>query len=412
MPGPGCQSLKARYVFPATAPPIAGGVVTIRGERIAAVGRQAPAGPVENLGDVAILPGLVNAHLHLEFSGLAEPLAAPRTSFTDWISTLVESFRHGAEPAHEAIRRGLEECVRSGTTTLGEIAQPGWPAEPLAAAGLDATVFLELIAPTAEGVEAKLELARRHVETPKPVACTHPGLSPHAPYSVHPKLLAAAVSLSARHKVPLAMHVAESVEELELLRSGGGPFRDLLCQWGQWEKGLVRPGARPLDYLRTLARADRALVIHGNYLDGEEIALLAEHRRRMSVVYCPRTHAYFGHAPYPLEEMLSAGVTVALGTDSRASSPDLSLLAEMRAVAAWFPAVDRDVVLRMGTILGARALGRDAEVGSLEPGKSADLTVVALPDRDVTDPHALLLDSDTPVLDTWRKGRRPRLGAR
>jgi cytosine/adenosine deaminase-related metal-dependent hydrolase len=405
MPYSGFRSLKARYVLPATSPPIAGGVVTIRGQAIVAVDKQAPAGPVEDLGNVAILPGFVNAHVHLELSGLAEPLGKPGGSLTDWIATLVESFRHGAAPAPEAIRRGLEECMRSGTTTLGEIAQPGWPAEPFAAAGLDATVFLELIAPTGEGVEAKLELARRHVEGPWPIAWGRPGLSPHAPYSVHPKLLAAAVALSARQKVPLAMHLAESAAELELLRTGGGPFRDLLCRWGQWDPELLRPGTRPLDYLRTLARADRVLVVHGNYLDDEEIALLAEHRQRMSVVYCPRTHAYFAHPPYPLEKTLSAGVTVALGTDSRASSPDLSLLAEMRAVAARHPAVSRDVVLGMATIFGARALGRDAEVGSLQPGKSADLAIVALPDRDAADPYALLLDSDMPVLDTWRKGR-------
>ena len=165
-------------------------------------------------------------------------------------------------------------------------------------------------------------------------------------------------------------------------------------------------GSRPLDFLRVLAEAHRTLVIHGTYLDDEEIAFLAGHSARMSLVYCPRTHAWFGHRPYPLEKMLAAGVRVVLGTDSRASSPDLSVLAEMRHVAAKFPAVPRYEVLRMGTLLAAAALGYDAVTGSLEPGKYADLSVVALPERDEADPYALLFDSDSPVVGSYFQGRK------
>ena len=123
----------------------------------------------------------------------------------------------------------------------------------------------------------------------------------------------------------------------------------------------------------------------------------ARHRERMAVVYCPRTHDWFAHGAYPLEKMLAAGATVALGTDGRGSSPDLSLLAEMRFAARRHPAVGLDKILRMGTIDGARALGRGREIGSLEPGKQADLAIVALPDRDAADPHELLFDSAEPV---------------
>jgi cytosine/adenosine deaminase-related metal-dependent hydrolase len=405
MPGPQLQGLRARYVFPATEAPIAGGVVTIEGTTIAAVGREPHRGPVEDLGNVAILPGLVNSHVHLEFSGLDRPLGQPGIGFVPWIRTLVAAFRLSAQPAAEVIRRGLEESLRLGTTTLGEIAQPGWPAESFAAAGPQATVFQELIAPTGHRVDVAAALARKHLAAGN-AAAWHPGLSPHAPYSVHPRLLNEAISLSAEHRVPLAIHLAESREEMELLGSGAGPFRELLEAWGQWDPGLVRPGSRPLDYLRALAAADRTLVIHGNYLDDEDIAFLAAHSDHMAVVYCPRTHDYFAHPRYPLERLLTAGATVALGTDSRASAPDLSVLAEMRLVARQFPAVAGDVILRLGTLHGARALGRDAELGSLEPGKSADLAVVALPDREAADPHELLFDSDLPVLETWRRGRR------
>jgi cytosine/adenosine deaminase-related metal-dependent hydrolase len=222
---------------------------------------------------------------------------------------------------------------------------------------------------------------------------------------VHPDLLAGAVALSAAAQAPLAFHLAESREEMELLHSGGGPLRELLEGLGAWQPGAIRPGTRPLEYLRVLARADRALVIHGNYLDDAEIELLAGHAGRMSVVYCPWTHAWFDHPPYPLEKLLAAGAAVALGTDSRASSPDLSLLAEMRLAAARHPAVAAEVVLQLGTLRAAAALGRQAEMGSLEPGKLANLAVVALPQREAADPYELLLDSDLPVVRTYFRGQ-------
>ena len=220
-----------------------------------------------------------------------------------------------------------------------------------------------------------------------------PGLSPHAPYTVHPELLARAVDLSVEHEIPLAMHLAESREEIDFLRDGRGPFRELLESRGAWDPTARPRGARPLDELRVLARAHRALVVHGNYLDDEEIDFLGRQRRQMAVVYCPRTHAWFAHARYPLEKLLAAGAIVALGTDSRASSPDLSLLAEMRHVAREFPAMSRATILELGTLGGARALGLDSQIGTLEPGKWANLAAIALPEDAAADPHELLLDA-------------------
>jgi cytosine/adenosine deaminase-related metal-dependent hydrolase len=219
-------------------------------------------------------------------------------------------------------------------------------------------------------------------------------------------LLRAAVRASAAERVPIVMHLAESREEIELLRGQTGPFPDLLRQLGVWDAGNFPPNGRPLDYLEALAQAHRALVVHGNYLDEEEIRFLAGHADRMSVVYCPRTHAHFRHAEYPLAQLLASGVTVALGTDSRATSPDLSVLAEMRFVARSRASVHPATILRLGTLGGARALGRDHRFGSIEPGKDADLAAIALPDRDAPDPHELLFDSDLPVVAAWRMGRR------
>ena len=307
-----------------------------------------------------------------------------------------------------AIEQGLRESVAHGVTTIGEIAQSGGRMDAYHASPCDGTLFLELIAPRVERIEGALQAAATHIldDRGNPARHWQPGLSPHAPYTVHPELLARAVDLSVEHKLPLAMHLAESPEEIEFLRDGRGPFRELLESRGGWNPTARPHGARPLDELKVLSRAHRALVIHGNYLDDEGIDFLGRQRRQMAVVYCPRTHDWFGHARYPLERLLAAGAIVALGTDSRASAPDLSLLAEMRHVAREFPAMSRETILEIGTLGGARALGIDSEIGTLEPGKWANLAVVALPEASAADPHELLLDAGGVVVATWFRGNR------
>jgi aminodeoxyfutalosine deaminase len=419
------RTLRARYVFPVAGPPIPNGEVVIEGEAIAAVGAVA-SGDFIDLGNSAILPGFVNAHTHLEFSDLKSPLGRPGMGFADWIRTVIESRRCNRPDRGRAVETGLRESLDLGTTTVGEIAQPDWtrvfsdsvPSEcvtgPAQAAGPGRggqwprlVAFFELIATTRAGIP----IAQEKIQEIEAAAASWPreevlpGLSPHAPYSAHPDLFRLAVSRCAERKWPLAFHLAESREELELLRTGSGPLRDFLMDLPACDPALLRSGVRPLDYLRTLSAADRVLVAHGNYLDDEEIDFLARHAHSMTVVYCPRTHAYFGHDRYPLEKMLAARVKVALGTDSRASSPDLSVLAEMRRAAASHPSVPRGTMLRMATLDGAAALGLAAETGSLERGKYADLVVVGLPDREAADPHELLFDSALPVLATWRRGR-------
>jgi cytosine/adenosine deaminase-related metal-dependent hydrolase len=263
-------------------------------------------------------------------------------------------------------------------------------------------VFFELIGLKAARIESALERAREVLMSP---GDWRMGLSPHAPYTVHPELFAKLVALAAERNAPLAFHLAESLEELELLRSHSGPFLTLLKELDAWDEGAIPLGTRPLDYLRVLATAPRVLVIHGNYLDAEEIAFLAAHRERMAVVYCPRTHAYFAHARYPLPQLLAAGVRVGLGTDSRASNPDLNLLEEMRLVARRFAAMSPADVLKLGTIDGATAMGCEQDCGSLMLGKFANLAVVKLPDREAKDPHELLFDSAEPVVKTFYRGR-------
>lgn len=428
------HAIRARWLFPVAGPPIRDGWIAFRNGRIEGLGTWAAPVEAVDLGRVAIIPGLVNAHTHLELSDTPRIAASceptSERSMAAWIRQVI-AFRRGRNnqpPDVSPVELGLAESTRLGTTTLADIAQPGWSAEPYAHAACDGTILLELIAPRIERIATAVKLAESHQAAPLNWQL---GLSPHAPYSVHPELLRRAVALSAARSVPLAVHLAESREELELLRAGAGPLVELLQELGAWDPTALVPnwrpdktgtGSEPCDsdivnsgcrevpvpilsgILGTLARASRVLVIHGNYLADDELDLLATHRRHMAVVYCPRTHAWFGHLPYPLEAMLARGVAVALGTDSRASSPDLSMLAEIREVARRHPSIPRDVVLGLGTIDAARALGRD-DVGRLAVGTWANLAAVALPEREMDDPHALLLDSDLPVLQTYFRGQ-------
>ena len=382
--------------------------MTIEGSRIVAVGQwvasaAANDGDVVDLGSAAILPGLVNAHTHLEFSDLTAPLGHAGMAFPDWIRAVVAHRRSRTDADRRAaIRQGLEESARAGTTTLGEIATPGWPVdlffgETAPANCPAATVFLELLGLSAERTTANMAAAAEHLKHSEWI-----GFSPHAPYTVRPELVQKAAAMSRRSQVPLAMHLAESPEEMQLLRTGDGPLYDLLNEFGVWDPAAIPRGARPLDYLRLLAEADRALVIHGTYLDDEEIAFLAAHAERMIVVYCPRTHAYFPHAPYPLAELLAAGVTVAFGTDSRASNPDLNLFEELRFAAAHY-SIAPEKLVALVTFGGAKALGHQNEIGTIEPGKAADLTIVRLPNIEA-DPHELLFDPRSSVIATIRGG--------
>lgn len=394
-------AIRARYLFPVASPPIEGGLLTISNGRIVAVGENTSGDPPRDIGNVAILPGLVNAHTHLEFSNLPAPLGTPVMPFTDWIREVVrqraEAATRGDDPTvsrQAAVNAGLAESRAVGVTALGEIATPGWPAQPFASPPPAGTVFLELLGLRGERVEPLWQVAAEHLQIAAAQSDWRAGLSPHAPYSVNFELFRRVCRLSAESGVPLAMHLAETAEELELLAAHSGPFLELLTDLGAWDAGAIPRGIRPFDYLRELSTAARALVIHGNYLTDAELTFMAEHRDRMSLIYCPRTHAYFGYPRYALPKALALGVNVALGTDSRASNPDLSLLAEMRHVARAFPEVSPAEVLRMGTHNGASALGLEREFGSLEPGKRAAFCMVPLSDHSPANPHELLFESD------------------
>jgi cytosine/adenosine deaminase-related metal-dependent hydrolase len=236
-------------------------------------------------------------------------------------------------------------------------------------------------------------------------ACARPGLSPHAPYSTSDWLYYKA----AGSRLPLSTHLAEMPEELRLLEHRDGPLRQFLEDLDAWDNEWEPIGPRPADYVRRgeLRDADW-LIAHGTYFDPSEFWQLrpeaAPNGHRVAVAFCPRTHARFGHDPHPYRALLERGVIVCLGTDSLASSPSLSILDELRFLHRRDSSLSGELLLTMATLFGAWALRAETTTGSLRPGKSADLAIIPLPDRDDSDPYRLILESDEPVLATVFEG--------
>ena len=390
-----------------------------------------------DLGEVAIVPGLVNAHTHLEFSLLTEPI--PTTGrFTDWIRSVVKYHHEHPDIVAGAIRAGIEESLRCGTTLIGDIATTGWSMNDYLDGDFSGVVFQELLGLTDERVASQLEVAQRSVtaefstadsgrRTPHPnplpskargegtggddrfgsSLITHHsplatllGLSPHAPYSVHPELFREAITLARRSSSPLAMHLAETEAELELLAEGTGEFRELLEEFGLWREGLFGGGKRPMQYLEALAEAPAPLIVHGNYLDDAELRFLAA-RPHMTLVYCPRTHAAFGHREHPWRRLRELGGSVAIGTDSRASNPDLSVFAELQFLAERQPDVSHLELLVLATTNGRRAL-----IGCVDEAVGpANFTVIRLNDPHFRDAARDLFAPENQVVGTMISGR-------
>lgn len=398
------RKLTARWVFPVSGSPIENGLIEISDGRIAGVGPRGASidSDTIDLGNAAILPGLINCHAHLEFSDLTQPIEPPQP-FAQWIGSLMAYRRSRTQPLSELIRDGLAEVAETGTTVVGEIATGDWSPSLLSPSLLSSSLlssgaphvvaFRECLAPVPERVAAQIAIARKHLADcaaarEAGVAVTG-ALSPHAPYTVLPELFEQLVALAAEHQAPLCLHLAETQEELELLRDGTGELRDMLDRFGVWRADLHPRGRRPLDFLQQMSGLDHALIAHGNYLDANEIAFLAQ-QPNIATVYCPRTHRFFGHSTHPWLELLAGGASVALGTDGRSSNPDYSLWSEVQWLDELTHGTRRPLLLELATIRGARALGLDETVGDLTLGKSADLCVIELPDEAGSDAWRVL----------------------
>lgn len=351
------------------------------GNRITAVGKWAEAenkNEAEDLGEVILLPGLVNAHCHLDYTDFVGAIPAPR-SFTDWINAIVDLKADVNDAAHrESWLNGAAQCLCYGTTTLGNIeTRPDLLPDLWAATPLRMISFLELIViRTQSDAQQAVTDATGWVANHKPPR-GHVGLSPHAPYTTKPDLLEACASTG----LPLAMHLAESAEEDEMFRQGKGALYERLAAVGRVmaDCGVGSPTAHAQRY-GLLSK--NLLAVHGNYLDDDDIRLLAENQ--VSLIHCPRSHNYFGHAPFRAEALRTAGVNLCLSTDSLATMRDgvaeLSLFDELRAYREAFPDSELETLLQRVTVNPARALGMAGQVGELAAGAFADL--IALPFND------------------------------
>lgn len=406
-------SYRARWIDPIEGQPLEGGYLTVLDGKIVDVG-EAPVGRVVDLGDVVVLPGFVNAHTHLDLSAMRGAIARP-PSFPNWLEAVM-ACRGGisAEQKRAAMAQGVDEMIRSGTTLVGDIAVGPESETFYLAGGLPATVFREVVGLRPQRYEplwqAALERASELNQTGADRWMTTAGITPHAPYSTAPEVYRRAnESLTSEGPVRLATHWFETREELEFLRTGGGPFRDFLEKVGAFpESGAPLHSLDDAwEMLLGAPKGPQWLLAHGNYLSESDIELLASPRGRdlvRGIVYCPRTHAYFGHDDHPWQQLLQAGILVGLGTDSLASNPDLSVFDEAKFLAAKFRLSMAPTILRMLCLGGATALGRADEIGTLAPGKRADLTVVSAPTSTAENLAANLLSADSQVRGTMIGG--------
>jgi cytosine/adenosine deaminase-related metal-dependent hydrolase len=378
--------LRARVVLPVSKPPIREGAVLVAGKRIAAIGRWRDLSAhsrrkAVDLGEAVLMPGLVNAHCHLDYTDMAGQLP-PLKVFSDWLK-LITATKAGWSYSDYAQSwlNGGRMLVRTGTTSVADIeAVPELLPKVWGGTPLRVFSFLEMIG--IRGHRQPRAIVQEAVERINALKGFRgrPGLSPHAPYSTVPELLRLSAQTARRRQWRLTTHVAESRMEFEMFARGRGEMFDWLQRSGR-EMSDCGLGS-PVQHLeRCGALSERLLAAHANYLAKQDAALLA--RRKVHVVHCPRCHFYFHHDPFPLRRLARAGVNVCLGTDSLASvykprwqSVELSLFEEMRMLSRNEPSLSAREIVRMATLNGARALGMDGQIGELAKGAFADLVVL------------------------------------
>ena len=383
------QIYTARYILPVTSPVQSDGAIAVNDGFISHVGARAeveaaaPDGtPVHDLGNSVILPGLVNAHTHLELSWLgAEKL--PLGDYVDWLRALLERReRSDATRAAEAAEQAIRFVVDRGTVAVGDVGNEGWIAPLVARSPLYGVLFHELYGLDANEAETTLARAAEkleHLAADDDVVAAGDrlclALTPHAPHTTSTPLLRALAGRAAAADEPLSIHVSESNAEVALLDDGSGPLAELFRERNFTGDDWRPPGRSPLEHLKRLgALSSNTLAVHCVHLDQPDHSNLQS--TRATVVTCPRSNAALGVGTAPVPDLMREGIPVALGTDSLASTPDLDMFAEMCALQHEHPDLSAAAILRMATLNGARALGLGDRLGSIEVGKLAELIVV------------------------------------
>ncbi len=403
-------SISGEWIVPVEGEPIRGGVIRGVGSVIQQVGpadRVPRAAKHVHLGGAAVLPGLVNAHAHLELSHLRGRLR-PGTPMPRWLLGVLAR-RPTPGQQRRAVRAGVAEALATGTTAVADVSFNDRSVDVLARTPIRAVAFAEVMGPRPVAGLAFRRLKRRlggpltlRVKGgPGPSDRLRRGIAPHAPYSTCTGLYRRAAALARRRGWLIMTHLAETAGERRLLLGRSGPAAELLLRAALTDRAARPAGCTPVELARRLdlLRSD-CILAHVHYVDDADLAILAA--GRASVAYCPRSGEYFGRRGHRYADMLAAGVNVALGTDSLASNRSLDLLAEMR----WLRRageVDAETILRMGTLHGAAALGWEDALGSLAPGKRADWIAVDV--SETSDPVAAVLDGAGRVRRTVIAGR-------
>jgi len=388
------RTFSASWVAPVTSPPIRDGIVSVSDGKIVYVGDNDDRNIHERFDSAIIIPGLVNAHTHLDLTG-AKNQVPPRLPFTDWLKGVI-AYRNNKTDSLSEIQDGLRLCLEAGTTLIGDISHKGISFCYVAQQNeLRSVSFFELIGVTRNQLQSSIDdwMTLKRLDFILDNDRHRLGISPHAPYSVNSEGLRMAVQES----YPLAIHLAGSAEEKEFVENRRGPFVEFLESLGIFEPvGLVTSWN---EVFQIIEKAASPLIIHANYLSTNDP--IPTHA---TIVYCPRTHAAFEHPPHPFRDFLSHGLQVVLGTDSLASNPDLSILNEARFVSQRYPDFDPSTLLHMITDWPAFALGFGERCGSLSRGKYADLCVVELPPTN--DPLRTLFSEATPIRAVYIGGVR------
>jgi aminodeoxyfutalosine deaminase len=366
--------IRARTIVPMAGEPIEDAAVAIAGNRIADVGRfkevtARHGGEILDLGEQILLPGLINAHCHLDYTMLRGRIP-PQQSFTDWIRAInAEKAKLTPGDYVASIKEGFAEAQTFGTTTI-----------------VNLTAFPELIAEIKEPIrtwwmgelidvrnpDQAREIVDRAVESLR--SANHWGLAPHAPFTASADLYARCEEIARREDVLLTTHLAESSEETQMFREAAGPLYDFL-------RGIGRQlddcgGKTPLSSLiQSQLLSERWILAHLNELTESDFDLLVG-AKKFYIAHCPRSHSFFGHSTFELQRLRGLDFNICLGTDSLASNSSLSLFAEMRELLSNEPWLPPREVLTMATVNGARAVGQSASLGSIRPGFLADLIAI------------------------------------
>ena len=376
----------ASYLLPISSPPIAGGALAVRDGRIVAVGelhdlRARFSVPVTDLHESVIMPGLVNAHTHLELTHfpawkLRKDLDYLPKRYVEWIQQVVK-IKRALEPGdlEHSVREGMRLCLESGTIAVGDILSDFSLLPLYRDTPLTGRLFLEAIGH--DPVQCELLVSRIEETLQGQEGAILPGISPHTPYTVSGSLFKMLQSLAKRLAVPKAVHLSETADEAAFMHDTTGAIADLMYPMAHWEQYLPHPmRTTSTRYLNDLGVLDRTtLAVHAVHVTPNDVAILKE--RGVSVVLCPRSNdrLFVGTAPHRL--LKEAGLPLALGTDSLASNDTLSLWDEIRFLQQIAPGVfSAEELLTMATLGGARALQIDAGTGSLEAGKRADFLVL------------------------------------